>query len=173
MRYAIAFLLLLSTLDSTSVDAVEATEQPNIVFVFADDWGHGDLGCYGNKEVATPHIDKLAAEGTLYTQFHVTSGVCSPSRTSVITGHFPARHRVHGHFAGNEPNARRGMTNWLDETRVWNGNGPTWKGDQLWPTTRYMDDDVLRAQSSSRIAVEKAQWMGQRGSARWRLEAFG
>ena len=85
MRYVTIVLLLLSTVGCNLANARKATEQPNIIFVFADDWGYGDLGCYGNTEVATPHIDKLAAEGTLYTQFHVTSGVCSPSRTSVIT----------------------------------------------------------------------------------------
>ncbi|GGZ17043.1 hypothetical protein GCM10007049_06790 [Echinicola pacifica] len=179
-----------------------SADRPNIIFIFADDWGYGDLGAYGASEVKTPNLDKLAEEGTKYTQFHVTSGVCSPSRTSVITGHFPARHRVHGHFAGNKPNARRNMPNWLDEnlpvympqlmqdagyttahfgkwhlgggglphgdlsapepkeygydeTRVWNGNGPTWKGDQLWPTTRYMDDDSTWVHSSSRIVVDE------------------
>ncbi|WP_083923272.1 sulfatase family protein [Echinicola pacifica] len=186
------------TEDSKAVSA----DRPNIIFIFADDWGYGDLGAYGASEVKTPNLDKLAEEGTKYTQFHVTSGVCSPSRTSVITGHFPARHRVHGHFAGNKPNARRNMPNWLDEnlpvympqlmqdagyttahfgkwhlgggglphgdlsapepkeygydeTRVWNGNGPTWKGDQLWPTTRYMDDDSTWVHSSSRIVVDE------------------
>ncbi len=86
------FIVLISSMDTYA-------QKTNIIFVFADDWGFGDLGCYGNKEVSTPNLDKLASQGTRYTQFHVTSGVCSPSRSSVITDHFPVRHRIHGHFA--------------------------------------------------------------------------
>ena len=200
--FLISIGLIAVSCNATNKDKKDTVpERPNILFIFADDWGYGDLGCYGNTEVKTPNIDQLASQGTRFTQFHVTSGVCSPSRSSVITGHFPARHQVHGHFAGNELNEKRSMPNWLDETlpvylprlmqaagyttahfgkwhlggggepngdlsapepkvygydetRVWNGNGPTWKGDQLWPTTRYMDDDTLWAQSSSRIAVD-------------------
>lgn len=98
--------------------AEQGTKQgrPNIVFVFADDWGWGDLGCYGHQHVKTPHLDKLAAQGTLYTQFYVCSGVCSPSRTAVMTGQYPARFGVHGHFASHDMNAQRGMPNWLDPT---------------------------------------------------------
>jgi arylsulfatase A-like enzyme len=89
-------------------------DQPNIVFIFADDLGWGDLGAYGNSRIKTPHLDRLAAEGTLFTQFYVNSAVCSPSRTAVMTGQYPARHRVHGHFADDARNAARDMPNWLD-----------------------------------------------------------
>lgn len=88
--------------------------QPNIIFIFADDWGWGDLGCYGHPHVETPNLDRLAAEGTLFSQFYVCSGVCSPSRAAVMTGRFPAHHGIHGHFADHDMNARRGMPNWLD-----------------------------------------------------------
>lgn len=93
-------------------------ERPNIVFVFADDWGWGDLGCYGHAHLQTPNLDRFAAEGTLYSQFYVCSGVCSPSRAAVLTGRFPARDRIHGHFADHDFNARRGMPNFLDPQRT-------------------------------------------------------
>lgn len=91
---------------------------PNIVFVFADDWGWGDLGCYGHESVQTPHLDHLASEGTLFTQFYVCSGVCSPSRAAVLTGQFPAQLGIHGHFAAPEDNAKRGMPDWLDPSHM-------------------------------------------------------
>ena len=88
--------------------------RPNFVFIFADDWGWGDLGCYGHPHIRTPNLDRLASEGTLFSQFYVCSGVCSPSRAAVMTGQFPARHGIHGHFASHEMNERRGMPNCLD-----------------------------------------------------------
>ena len=78
--------------------------RPNFVFIFADDWGWGDLGCYGHPTIQTPNLDRLASGGTLFTQFYVCSGVCSPSRTAVMTGQFPARWQVHGHFASHAHN---------------------------------------------------------------------
>ena len=92
--------------------------QPNYVFIFADDWGWGDLGCYGHDTIRTPHLDRLASEGRLFTQFYVCSGVCSPSRSAVMTGRFPARDRIHGHLSEHEMNRRRGMPDWLDPGAV-------------------------------------------------------
>ena len=91
-----------------------ASRPPNVIFIFADDLGWGDLGCYGNSNIKTPNIDRLARQGTLFSQFYVSSGVCSPSRTAFMTGHYPARHRIHGHIAAEEQNAQRGMPNFLD-----------------------------------------------------------
>ena len=88
--------------------------QPNIVFIFADDWGWGDLSCHGHPYVKTPNIDRLAKEGTDFTRFTVASGVCSPSRAAVMTGHFPARYNIDGHFAWVPSNAKRNMPDWLD-----------------------------------------------------------
>lgn len=92
----------------------DSPPKPNIVFIFADDWGWGDLSCHGHPYVKTPNIDRLAAEGTDFHRFTVASGVCSPSRTAVMTGQFPARYNIDGHFAWVPSNARRGMPDWLD-----------------------------------------------------------
>ena len=90
------------------------TARPNIVFIFADDWGWQDLSCHGHPYVKTPNIDRLAKEGTDYHRFTVASGVCSPSRTAIMTGHFPARYNVNGHFATHQSNQSRGMPDWVN-----------------------------------------------------------
>ena len=87
---------------------------PNIVFVFADDWGWGDLGCYGHQRLKTPNIDALASQGTLFTQFYVCSGVCSPSRAAVLSGRFPGSVGLHAHFHTHEHNSSHGMPDFLD-----------------------------------------------------------
>ena len=63
---------------------------PNIVFIFADDLGTGDLGCYGHPYAITPNIDRLAAEGTRFTRYYATGVTCCPSRTGFMTSHHPA-----------------------------------------------------------------------------------
>lgn len=92
----------------------DSAEKPNIIFIFSDDWGWGDLSCHGHPYVKTPNIDRLAKEGTDFHRFTVASGVCSPSRTAVVTGHFPARYSIDGHFAWVPSNEKRGMPDWLD-----------------------------------------------------------
>jgi len=99
---------------SATPQAGGPASRPNIVFIFADDWGWGDLSCHGHPYVKTPNLDRLAKEGTDFSRFTVASGVCSPSRTAVMTGHFPARYNIDGHFAWAKNNAQRNMPDWLD-----------------------------------------------------------
>ena len=84
----IAGLLCLAAL---SVQMVCAENPPNVVLIFADDLGYGDLGCYGATKVQTPNIDKLAAEGRRFTDAHSASAVCTPSRYGLLTGEYPFR----------------------------------------------------------------------------------
>lgn len=64
---------------------------PNFIFILTDDQGYGDLGCYGAEDLATPHCDRLAAEGVRFTSFYTCSPVCTPSRAALLTGRYPVR----------------------------------------------------------------------------------
>lgn len=113
MKCVSPFFVLLLLAFLQTVHAAE-TSRPNIVFIFADDWGWGDLSCHGHPWLKTPNLDRLAREGTDFQQFNVLNPVCSPSRTAVMTGHFPARYSVHQHFAEPAQNHQRNMPDWLD-----------------------------------------------------------
>lgn len=93
MRLKIAAILGIVILSSAFrlAEADDANQLPNIVLMFADDLGYGDLGCYGHPYAKTPVLDQLAKEGTRFTQFYVTGVTCNPSRTGLMTGLFPAR----------------------------------------------------------------------------------
>ena len=75
-----------------------AQAKPNIIYILADDLGYGDLGCYGQREIQTPNIDRLAAEGMRFTQHYAGSTVCAPSRCALMTG----LHTGHGYIRGNK-----------------------------------------------------------------------
>jgi arylsulfatase A-like enzyme len=75
--------------------ANSSADKPNFIIIFCDDLGYGDLGCFGSKKHRTPNIDRMADEGMRFTSFYVTSGVCTPSRSSLMTGCYPRRVNMH------------------------------------------------------------------------------
>lgn len=74
----------------------DAPDRPNIVLIFADDLGYGDLGCFGETRWKTPHLDSIAARGVRFTDFHSSQPVCSASRASLLTGCYANRIGIHG-----------------------------------------------------------------------------
>lgn len=85
-----ALLLALALLCPAVLHAAEPAP-PNIVFIFADDLGYGDISSFGSETIHTPNIDTLASEGIKFTDFYAASSVCSPSRAALLTGRYPAR----------------------------------------------------------------------------------
>lgn len=97
MRYILITLLILTRLPPATGQTQKAG-RPNIVFIYADDLGYGDLGCYGAPDIATPNLDQLAAGGVRFTDFYSASPVCSPSRAALLTGRYPIRQGINGVF---------------------------------------------------------------------------
>lgn len=81
---------------ATAGDAVQEPAPPNVVLIFADDLGYGDLGCTGAKGYETPHLDRMASEGMRFTSFLVAQAVCSASRASLLTGCYNGRIGIQG-----------------------------------------------------------------------------
>ncbi len=87
-------LLLIVALPFSLLRAQDAS-LPNLILIFCDDLGYGDLGVYGSELHRTPNIDKMASEGRVFTDFYSTSGVCTPSRSSLMTSCYPRRVNMH------------------------------------------------------------------------------
>jgi len=89
---------------------LSAAERPNVVVILADDLGYGDLSCYGNERFQTPHIDRLAAEGLRFLDFHSNAPVCSPTRCGLLTGRYQQRAGIPGViYAGFDENRHHGL----------------------------------------------------------------
>lgn len=91
-----AILLIFGLVFAATIARAAASPPPNIIVIFADDLGSGDLGCYGHPRHSTPAIDRLAAEGARFTQFSAPAPYCAPSRASLLTGRYPSRHGLLG-----------------------------------------------------------------------------
>ncbi|NQT41202.1 MAG: sulfatase, partial [Planctomycetes bacterium] len=90
-RFVALATLCIATILTTAIATAEDPPQPNIVIIFADDLGYGDLGCFGHPTIHTPNLDRMAAEGQRWTQFYAAASVCTPSRAGLITGRLPIR----------------------------------------------------------------------------------
>lgn len=104
MNFKYSLSLIFSSLLFISLSAQKT--KPNIIFIFADDLGYGDVGCYGQQKIETPNIDRLAQKGMKFTQFYSGSTVCAPSRSSFLTG----LHTGHTAVRGNVSYPPEGQT---------------------------------------------------------------
>lgn len=98
-----AFLAAPALFPSMAAEPSPNRARPNIIFILADDLGYGELGCYGQKLIQTPQLDRMAAEGLRFTRFYAGSTVCAPSRSVLMTG----RHMGHTRVRGNASGAQR------------------------------------------------------------------
>src|SRR4029453_17579868 len=78
--------MVLAIAPNVAAHSADSPRPPNIVLIMADDLGYGHVGCYGQKKIRTPSIDRLAAEGMKFTQFYAGANVCAPSRTALMRG---------------------------------------------------------------------------------------
>ncbi len=97
-------LIIASCISYSSCTIHEASPTPNVILIFADDLGYGELGAYGQEKIETPNLDKLASEGMRMTQFYTGSPVCAPSRCILLTG----MHSGHAVIRGNDEAGYRG-----------------------------------------------------------------
>jgi N-acetylgalactosamine-6-sulfatase len=104
----ISFLLLIAA------SVLGAATSPNVVFIYADDWGWGDLSSRGTEWLDTPNLDRLASEGGDFQQFNVLNPICSPSRVAATTGRFSSRFGINDIFSGGSKMPER--PDWLDPT---------------------------------------------------------
>jgi arylsulfatase A-like enzyme len=110
------YLIAASGLASAFYAKTQAeSRQPNIIFILADDVGWGDLGCYGNRFIKTPNLDRLARNGVMFVHGYANAPVCAPSRTSALTGHYPPEvgfHNIYGKDSAD--NKQKGLPDFLD-----------------------------------------------------------
>lgn len=99
----IAFTIFLSSCGGAEKKVVDESQKPNVILIYLDDSGYSDFEPFEGSEMKTPHIKKLAEEGTVFTNFHVAQAVCSASRSALISGCYPGRTKV---FGAHPPKAK-------------------------------------------------------------------
>ncbi|MBI5768942.1 MAG: sulfatase-like hydrolase/transferase [Verrucomicrobia bacterium] len=115
MKTLARLFAILTAVALLSISAHAANSaRPHIIFILADDLGSADLGCYGGKQSPTPRLDRLATEGTKFTNYYSASPICSPSRCGLITGRYPARSNITSFLQTRAGNAGCEMADYLD-----------------------------------------------------------
>src|SRR6476660_5002625 len=120
------FSVIVSCLSIGSAAAAEGAQRLNILWLIGEDFGQ-HLGCYGTKEVWTPNLDRLAAQGVRYTRFFTTAPVCSPSRSAFMTGMYQTTIGAHNHRAHRDdgyqlPAGVRVLTDWFRDIGYFTAN---------------------------------------------------
>ncbi len=103
------FFFIVTSSCTSGLSQSEREAKPNIVLLFADDLGYGDLGIFGNPTIKTPNLDQMAAEGVKLTQFYVAASICTPSRAGLMTGRLPIRNGMCGGRGVFFPDTRGGL----------------------------------------------------------------
>ena len=103
---AATFLTLIALGLALATTSLSAAERPNIIWIMADDLGYGDLGCFGQKVITTPNLDRMAKEGMKFTHFYAGATVCAPSRSVLMTGLHHGHTRVRGNSGKTNPAAQ-------------------------------------------------------------------
>ena len=125
-RIWLLIVLMCGVAGSPGWAAGQRSPRPNILWLVAEDFGQ-HLGCYGTKEVWTPHLDQLAADGARYTRFFTTAPVCSPSRSAFMTGMYQTTIGAHHHRSHRDdnyqlPSGVRVLTDWLRDAGYFTDN---------------------------------------------------
>lgn len=110
LHSALAIVLSCGSMVAAFLPPIAAAEKPNFVFILADDLGYADLGCYGSAFHETPNIDRLASEGRRFTQAYSAGAVCSPTRSSIMTGKYPVRTGITDYIPGLSSAGRKLQT---------------------------------------------------------------
>ena len=112
MAIGLGLTMIAATISGCTRVTTGPASKPNVIIIFIDDMGYGDLGCFGSTKNRTPHIDQMAAEGMKFTDFYVACSVCTPSRAALLTGSYPRRVNMHvdeKNLCVLFPGARKGL----------------------------------------------------------------
>lgn len=96
--FLLFYIALFNSCNTIEKDKTTKEKLPNIIHIFTDDLGYGDIGCFGATDIKTPHIDQMAKEGIRFTEFYSASSVCTLSRAALMTGRYPLRMGIAGVF---------------------------------------------------------------------------